>query len=65
MIYRFTITEHDPEHPWLVISNEHREVELDDRVDFDVWAKEQWPDKHFKVRLDPGSSGWWEALTGN
>jgi hypothetical protein len=41
--YRFTITEHDPERPWMVLSSEHRTIKLPDGRDFFAWAHDQWP----------------------
>jgi uncharacterized protein involved in type VI secretion and phage assembly len=32
--YRFTLTEHDQERPWIVVSTEHRTIELPDGSDF-------------------------------
>lgn len=51
--YRFTLTEHDSERPWIVRSQEHRAVSLDDGVDFFEWAHERWPAPRWKVELDP------------
>jgi hypothetical protein len=35
-----TITEHDPQRPWMVLSSEHRTIKLPDGRDFFVWAGE-------------------------
>jgi hypothetical protein len=51
--YGFTITEHDPERPWRVLSSEHRTVKLPDGRDFFAWAREQWPAPRWSVQLDP------------
>ena len=51
--FSFTIAEHDPQRPWIVLRLEHRTVELDDGADFFTWAREQWPDPRWSVELDP------------
>jgi hypothetical protein len=51
--YRFTSTEFDPERPWIVLSREHRTVELEDGQDFYGWARERWPEPGWRVDLDP------------
>jgi len=51
--YGFTITEHDPDRPWMVLSSEHRAVKLADGRDFFTWAREQWPAPRWSVELDP------------
>jgi len=47
------LTEHDPERPWIVLSQDHRTVTLDDDVTFFEWAHEQWPSPRWTVELDP------------
>ena len=51
--YGFTITEHDPDRPWMVLSSEHRTIELPDGMDFFSWAQEQWPAPRWSVQVDP------------
>lgn len=51
--YSFTIPEHDAERPWIVLSSEHRTIELPDGRDFFGWAREQWPSPRWSVELDP------------
>jgi hypothetical protein len=51
--YSFTLTEHDPKKPWLVLSIDRQTVTLDENVPFYVWAREQWPEARFTVTLDP------------
>jgi len=51
--YRFTITEHDPDRPWIVLSSEHRTIKLPDGREFFAWAREQWPAPRWSVVLDP------------
>jgi hypothetical protein len=51
--FSFTLTEHDPEQPWIVRHQERRTVELDDGVRFFEWARKQWPAPRWTVELDP------------
>ena len=51
--YGFTITEHDPDRPWMVLSSEHRTIKLPDGLDFFAWAHEQWREPRWSVELDP------------
>ena len=51
--FSFTVTEHDPDRPWIVTGVEHQTVELEYDVDFFAWAAEQWPSERFTVQLDP------------
>ena len=51
--YGFTITEHDPDRPWIVLSSEHRTIKLPDGMDFLTWAREQWPAPRWSVQVDP------------
>jgi len=32
--YGFTITEHNPDRPWMVLASEHRTIKLPDGLDF-------------------------------
>jgi hypothetical protein len=48
-----SVTEHDPERPWIVHRSEHFMIELKDGVDFFSWAQEHWPAPRFRVELDP------------
>ena len=41
--YGFTVTEHDPDRPWMVLASEHRPIKLPDGMDFFSWAREHWP----------------------
>jgi hypothetical protein len=49
----FTITEHDPDRPWMVFSSEHRTIKLPDGTDFFTWAREQSPAPRCSVQVDP------------
>jgi hypothetical protein len=54
--YTFTLTEHDPERPWIVVGQQ-RAVVLEDGTHFFVWAAEQWPEPRWTVQLDPWQDG--------
>jgi hypothetical protein len=58
-LFTYTLTEHDPAKPWLIVGQEHRTVELDDGVDFFAWAGEQWPAPRRSVQLDPRQLAPW------
>jgi hypothetical protein len=51
--YGFTITEHDPDRPRVVLVSEHRTIRAPDGLDFFAWAHEQWPAPRWSVELDP------------
>jgi hypothetical protein len=50
--YSFTVTEHDPDRPWIVFGREHRKVTLEDAVSFFEWAHEHWPAPRWTIDLD-------------
>jgi len=58
--FGFTVTEHDPQRPWIVLGQQHVTVQLDDGVEFFEWAAERWPAPRWTVELDPWqlTSGW-------
>jgi hypothetical protein len=51
--YGYTVTERDPDRPWIVLGNEHRNVELEAQVNSFEWAHQQWPEPRWTVELDP------------
>ena len=51
--YRYTITEHDPERPWIVRRLSHATVTLEEGASFSNWAAEQWPAPRWSVEIDP------------
>jgi len=53
MQYSYTVVEHEPNRPWLVVGSHHRSVELPDDQDFFGWAAQEWPADRFTVQLDP------------
>jgi hypothetical protein len=54
--YCFTVPEHDPDRPWMVLASEHRTVKLPDGLDFFAWAHEQWPAPRGSVIWTTGNS---------
>jgi hypothetical protein len=53
--YSYTLTEHNPEKPWLIVSvRRQMEIDLPDVHSFWDWAHQVWPTKRFTVQLDPG-----------
>jgi hypothetical protein len=59
----FTLTEYDPDRPWIVRVTGRHVIELPDDEDFAVWAADRWPDQRFRVELDPKLEPM-ELLTG-
>jgi hypothetical protein len=53
--YGYTLTEHDPERPWIVLGSEQRAILLDDGASFSAWAAEHCPSPRWSVELDPWS----------
>ena len=55
--YSFTITERDPDRPWIVVGSEHRTIKLPEETQFFAWARDQWPSPRWSVELDPWQLG--------
>jgi len=53
----YTVTEHDPERPWIVVGTSHGRVTLPDDTNFFTWAHENWPAPRWTVELDPWALG--------
>lgn len=51
--FSFTVTEHDPERPWIMVGRERQSATFDDARGFYRWAKERWPAPRCTVELDP------------
>ena len=51
--FSFTVTDHDPERPWIVVGRESQTVELEDGVNFFEWAHAEWPAPRYSVELAP------------
>jgi hypothetical protein len=58
--FSFTITEHDPEKPWLVLGQEHGTATLPDVPAFFAWARERWPEPRWSIELEP-----WQLAPGS
>lgn len=58
--YGYTVTEHDPDRPWIVRDQRHETVRLDAGMSFFKWAAGQYPQDRFTVELDP-----WELSPAN
>jgi hypothetical protein len=57
--YSYTVTEYEPERPWVVRSTSRGSVELPQDTHFYDWACERWPGPRFGVKLDsPPLSPW-------
>jgi hypothetical protein len=53
-IYSYTVTEHDPSRPWIVLeASRGLTVELEDAQSFYEWAAKSWPCPRYSVDLDP------------
>jgi hypothetical protein len=52
-VYRYSVTEYDPERPWIVLGSSRGQVTLPDNESFYEWAHEHWPAPRWSVQLDP------------
>ena len=50
--YRYTVTDYDPDQPWIVLGTSHGKVTLPDAESFYRWAHEHWPAPRWRVELD-------------
>lgn len=55
--FSFTLTEHDPDRPWIVVGSEHQTATLPHNANFFEWARERWPEPRWTVQLDPWQDG--------
>ncbi len=51
--FAYTVTEHDPARPWVVLGQQRDRVMLAEGDDFFTWANERWPAPRWSVELDP------------
>jgi hypothetical protein len=51
--FSYTVTEYDPDQPWVVIGRGQHTVTLDADENFFLWARERWPEPRWSVELDP------------
>jgi hypothetical protein len=53
-VYSYTVAEHDPSRPWIVVGEIlHLSVELEADDGFYEWASREWPRPRYEVQLDP------------
>jgi hypothetical protein len=53
--FRYNVTEHDPEKPWLIRSTwTGLTIEARDTEDFRTLSAREWPPERFTVELMPG-----------
>jgi hypothetical protein len=55
--YGYTLSSHDPERPWLVVSIEHRPSRSTKGVDFRQWARDNYSEPRWRVEADPWQFG--------
>lgn len=59
--YAYTVAEHDPDRPWIVVGEiRHLTVELEPGISFYEWASREWPRPRYEVVPDP-----WQASPGH
>jgi hypothetical protein len=51
--YRYSVTQHDPDRPWIVLGSSRGQVTLADDTSFFEWAQEHWPAPRWSVQLEP------------
>jgi hypothetical protein len=56
-VISFSVTEHHPTKPWLVLGTTQHTAQLDDDTDFFSWAAERWPTDRFTVQPAPWQLG--------
>jgi hypothetical protein len=55
VIFRYQVTEHDPERPWIILSTRTGlSLEAQDGYDFREKAGQEWPSDRYTVELEPG-----------
>jgi hypothetical protein len=60
--HRYHVIEFDPQRPWVVVGEIRRlAVELEDGLDFNRWAAQEWPAPRFRAELEPGELPPWEG----
>jgi hypothetical protein len=51
--FSYTVEEHDPNRPWIVVGRAWHIVTLEADENFFAWAREHWPEPRWSVELDP------------
>jgi hypothetical protein len=54
MELEYTLYEHDPDKPSVIVETSHHTIDLQDADDFAEWARRQWPPPRYTVELEPG-----------
>jgi hypothetical protein len=56
--HRFTLTEYEPDRPWVVRASGRHIIELPEDQDFGTWAAERWSVQRFRVEVEPKLEPW-------
>jgi hypothetical protein len=56
---RYTVTEYDPERPWVMLTQTRGLVVDLDAQDFPAWAARAWPAPRYRTELEPGTLEPW------
>jgi hypothetical protein len=57
---RYTVTEYDPQRPWVMVSRT-RGLAVDlDAEDFPAWAARAWPATRYTTEIEPGALRPWQ-----
>jgi hypothetical protein len=51
--WSYTVTEHDPDHTWIVVGQARHIATLEAEENFFLRARERWPEPRWSVELDP------------
>jgi hypothetical protein len=51
--WSYTVVEHDPDRPWIVLGQHRETIDLEDGASFHDWAACRYPNERFTVELDP------------
>jgi hypothetical protein len=55
MIFRYQVTEHDPDRPWIILGTRTGlSLEAEDSYQFREKVQHVWPADRFNVELEPG-----------
>jgi len=57
---RYTVTEYDPQRPWMMVSRTRGLVVTLDAEAFPAWAARAWPAPRYTTELEPGALRPWQ-----
>jgi hypothetical protein len=57
---RYSVTECDPQRPWVMVTRTRGLVVDIDADDFPAWAASAWPAPRYKTELEPGALRPWQ-----